>query len=168
MKFISIPHCVRRAAVALTVSLAAASALAVPLTLNVLDPDRTGPAGATYSFTGSITNNTGSALNASDLFLDFNGFDFGSVSLSQLLGTPDFVIAAGTTSAVVSLFDFTLAPDGMAGVRYVADVGVSDAIGDLSDSVTVSVTAIPEPTTTALMALGLAGVALARRRRNSP
>ena len=141
-------------------------AQASPLTLNVIDPDKFGPAGKTYLFEGTVTNNTGAALQASDLFLDFNGYVLGVVSLSQLLGLPDFALADGATSAVVSLFEFTLAPTAFTRTRYVADVGISDLSGNISHGVfTVSVT-VPEPGSASLVALSLLGAGLALRRRN--
>src|SRR5438046_2274691 len=74
-----------------------------------------GAPGDTLIFRGRITNLTGVTLTATDLFLDFSGFDPDSASPSQLLGTPDFVLPDHTFSAIVDLFSVLLAPTAVAG-----------------------------------------------------
>ena len=93
---------------------------------------------------------------ASDLFLNFANFDPLVVSLTQLLGSPDFVINDGDTSPTVDLFSFDLAPTAAAGTTYVADVFVQDGNNppNFSNIVTVSVK-VPEPATAALFGIGL-------------
>lgn len=160
-------HTVWRAAVLGCAVCVCSQAQASPLTLNVVEPDKRGPAGATYLFEGTITNNTSATLTESDLFLDFNGYDFSVVSLSQLLGDTGFVLNDGATSAVLNLFDFTVDPGAIGGTTYVADVGISDALGNASDAVVpVSVT-IPEPASAPLVALSLLCIGVAMRRKHS-
>ena len=140
------------------------SSVAAPLTLDVIAPHRVGPPGS-YEFSGTITNNTGTALLATDLFFDFANFDPSVASLSQVLGVPDFLIPDGTTSSEVPLFDLII--DGNAGPgKYVADAVLQDANGNQSDSVQVSVTvgsAVPEPPVALLLLAG--GIATCTRRR---
>ncbi len=150
-----------RAAAALALAGVAAFATAGPLTLDIPVPDRFGPAGSTQTFSGMIANDTGVDVQASDLFVDFAGFDPVSVSLVQLLGLPDFTIAAGTTSALVPLFQFTLAAATPPGV-YFADVTLEDSANNFSDPVTVSVSTVPEPATWALLGAALLAGALRR------
>ena len=130
----------------------APSGAAIPLTLTIDNPDRvTTSAVRSITFTGSITNDTGGDLLASDLFIDFSGYDPTFVSLSQLLGDPDFQIQNGTRSAQINLFTFDIAPPAPFGA-YFADVFLQDASFPTvtSNFATVSVT-IPEPGTAFLL-----------------
>jgi PEP-CTERM motif len=130
---------------------------AFPFTLTIDNPDRIGHLGSTEIFSGKIANDSGGDVLASDLFLDFSGFDPLVVSLSQLLGSPDFTIADGTTSGIVDLFSFDLAPTAVPGPPYLADVFVQDGSNpfNMSNIATISVGLVPEPAT-----LGLVGIAL--------
>lgn len=128
---------------------------AAPLTLTITNPDRIGLPGTSEVFSGAITNNTGGSLNASDLFLDFGGYDVGFVMLIQLLGAPDFVIADGATSSFNDLFRFDLSAAAQVPATFFADVVVQDVNNNFSDVTTVSVSTVPEPGT-----YGLAGLAL--------
>ncbi len=123
------------------------------LTLSIDQPVRTALPGSTVVFTGTITNNSGNDLDAaSDLFLNFTGFDTTALSFSQVLGNPDFALPNGATSPDVELFDALLDPSATpAGSPYLADVTVSDSLGDVSDAVTISITAVPEPGSLALV-----------------
>ena len=134
------------------------------LTLDIQQPDRIGAPGTTELFAGTITNGTGIDVLTSDLFLNFSGFDASVVSLTQLLGTPDFLIAAGTTSALTNLFDFDLNFGALVPATYFADVVLEDGSNNLSDTVTVSVRTVPEPGSAALVGMGLLAGWLARRR----
>lgn len=137
-------------------------ALAGLLSFDVIAPDRFGPADTTYVFSGSITNNTGNTLNATDIFVDINGYDAGVVSPLQLLGVPDFPILDGVTTAVIELFSLTIGANALGGITYLADVGLSDVFNNLSDIVTVSVT-VPEPSSGLLLVLGGLLVVFLRR-----
>ena len=127
------------------------------LTLSIDQPVRTALPGSTVVFTGTITNNSGNDLDAaSDLFLNFTGFDTTALSFSQVLGNPDFALTNGATSPDVELFDALLDPSATpAGSPYLADVTVSDSLGDVSDAVTISITAVPEPGSLALVLVTL-------------
>lgn len=128
---------------------------AAPLTLHIQNPDRYGAVGTTQTFSGTIGNDTGADILASDLFLNFSGFDFSVVSLNQLLGAPDFLIANSTTSALSPLFEFTLSNSAAVPTTYFTDVVLQDVNGHLSDVVTVSVSTVPEPSTWMLVVAAL-------------
>ena len=128
--------------------------------------------GGTVTFDGTVTNNSGADLNASDFFLNFFGFDGASVTPNQDLGLgPDFSIPNGTTSASVALFDVlvgAVAP----GSSFPIDVQLEDINGDLGaiETVTVSVPApppVPEPSSLLLFVAGVVGLLAARRRQNT-
>ena len=142
------------------------NAAAFPLTMTINQPNRTGTTGSTESFSGTITNNSGADILASDLFLDFSGFDPKVISLSQLLGSPDFLLANGASSATVELFKLEVGSNALPGARYVADVFAQDGNNppDLSNLLTVSVL-VPEPNTVALIAIGLLALLFCRPRR---
>jgi hypothetical protein len=137
------------------------------LTLDIFNPDRIASPNSTNTFSGTIRNDTGQPLDAAaDLFLNFNGFDSTVVTLTQLLGTPDFPLPDGTTSPPVDLFSFMLGPGALAGHTYFADVTVEDTFNDISNVVTVSET-VPEPGTLLLLGAGLAASALGYSTRGS-
>jgi hypothetical protein len=129
-----------------------------PLALSIDQPDRMVPAGSTVVFTGTITNNTGVGLDAAvDLFLNFNNFDPAVLSFIQVLGVPDFFLSNGSTSPDVELFDALVDPSAtVAGSPYLADVTTSDTNGDVSNDVTISISAAPEPGSVALLFAALA------------
>jgi hypothetical protein len=112
-----------------------------PLTLNVLEPSRVANPGDTLIFSGTITNSTALDLQATDLFLNFSGFDFNVVDVVQLLGTTDFTLNNGDTTEVVDLFSFALGAAALPGQTYVADVFLLDVNDNFSNIVTVNVTA---------------------------
>jgi hypothetical protein len=124
-----------------------------PLDLDVLDSTRAVPATSIELYQGTITNNTGADVMASDLFFNFFGFDPQFVSLTQLLGAPDFTISNGATSPVVDLFDFTLGPNAPPGL-YSSDVLLEDSVGDTSNIVTVT-GQVPEPAAGSLLAISI-------------
>ena len=126
--------------------------------------------GGTVTFEGTITNDSGGDLNASDFFFNFFGFDPTAVTPNQDVGAVvDFSIPNGTTSALVALFDVTLGsvPNGS---TFPIEVQLEDINLDLSASQTVTVTTggtppppMPEPSTLILLAGALAMLAAARR-----
>ena len=138
-----------------------------------LDPaSLTANPGDTVVFTGTVTNTTGVTLNATDLFLNFSGFDpVAIVDITQLLGSPDFVLENFRISPPVDLFGVTFAPSALPGT-YSFDVNLLDINNNSSPNVTGTVrvvgAVIPEPSGWVMVATGLAGMAffnLARRRR---
>jgi hypothetical protein len=139
---------------------------AAPWTLSIQDPDRIGAPGATLDFWGTITNASGVDFNASDLFLNFAGFDPSVVTLTQVLGAPDLSIPAGTTSGPIDLFQFTLDAAAPGPATYFSDVTLEDPNNNVSDVVTVSVR-VPEPSTWTMVAAALLAGWVARRRPGS-
>ncbi len=111
----------------------------------ILDPNQIGSPGSSNLFQGTITNDSGAALESTDLFVNFSGFDFTNVTLTQLLGDTSFSIPNGTTSPTVDLFTFDLAGTAAVPATYSAQVGLEDVSGDLSPVYTVSVSTVPEP-----------------------
>ena len=144
---------------------------AAPITLTIDTPDRIVNLGSTTIFTGTITNHTGAALAASDLFLDFSGYDPAILSFVQLLGSPDFMLLDNGSSGTVDLFSVAFDPAAALNVQYFGDVQVQtgDFAPVLSNLVTVSVEALPEPGGIALMGMALLALlayrAVAGRRR---
>jgi|GEM_PF-2230665 len=152
-----------------TVVCTARVAEAGPLTVTITPTSLTSLPGGTVTFAGTITNNTGIDLNATDLFLNFSGFDPSVVTTNQLLGLSDFVLANGSTSAVTDLFSIALTQAAVLGMSYPAEVFIQDVNNNLSNNVTVNVlatttTTVPEPTTLILFGGGLIGAAIVRRR----
>ena len=76
------------------------------------------------------------------------------MSLTQLLGVPDFTIPNGSTSPIVELFDFTLGPGAPPGT-YSADVVLQDFFGDTSNVAAITEqVAVLEPPTLSLFVIG--------------
>jgi hypothetical protein len=125
--------------------------------------------GGTVTFDGTVTNDSGSDLDASDFFFNFFGFDPSSVNPIQDLGLVDFLIPNRTTSADVALFDVDLGtvPKGSS---FPVQVQLEDINSDLSavQTVTVSVpggvAAVPEPSSFWLLVSGVAGALIVRLR----
>ena len=155
-------------AIAALLLVAALSALpaAANLTFTVVDPDRIGPPDTTYVFSGTITNAFATPRNASDLFFDFSGFDPAVLTPSQLFGLIDFVIPAGTTTAVLDLFELHVGAATF-GSTYFADVTLQDVFGLFSPPLTVSITVLPEPSTAWLALIAIAALARARGVRRT-
>lgn len=130
--------------------------LADGLDVSVTNPSQTASAGQTVVFSGTVTNDTGSDLTATDFFFDFFGYD-PELDPNQLLGLTDFSIPDGTTTSIVELFSVTLGSPMGSGSFPVYFV-LLDAYADESavDKVTVvSGNAVPEPSTILLIAIGL-------------
>jgi hypothetical protein len=160
---------------AATIGVLATLAIAGParadgISFAVSNNSLTSTSGGTVTFDGTLTNNSGGDLNASDFFFNFFGFDPTAVTPNQDLGVlVDFLIPNGTTSTLVALFDVTLGsvPDGS---TFPIEVQLEDINLDLSDSETVTVSTggsstvpIPEPSTLILLAGALATLVAARR-----
>ena len=146
----------------------APSGLADGISFQLSGPSLSTSSGGTVTFTGTITNDSGGALNASDFFFNFFGFNATSVNPIQDLGVAaDFLIANGTTSSVVALFDVTL-DSVTTGSSFPIQVQLQDINNDLSAVQTASVSvpgvvATPEPSTLGLLAAGLMLILIAQR-----
>jgi hypothetical protein len=128
-------------------------------------------AGGNVVFDGTITNDSGADLNASDFFFNFSAYDFTSVFPNQDLGvSSDFLIPNGMTSSIVALFDVTVA-GGATGPSFPIQVQLEDVNNDLSAIQTVTVSlpsgtaAAPEPQLTWSLAAGLLLMAYRLRPR---
>jgi hypothetical protein len=147
---------------------AASRATADPISFHLTSIQITTASGSTVTFDGTVTNDSGNALNASDFFFNFFGFDAISVTPVQDLGVlTDFLIPNGSISSTVSLFDVALGTVPM-GSTFPIEVQLEDASGDLSaiQTVTVSVpggATVPEPATLLLLGTGLCGWIWRRR-----
>lgn len=145
-----------------TVLLGAASTTkADPISFHLTSIQITTTSGSTVTFDGTVTNDSGGSLKASDFFFNFFGFDPVSVSPIQDLGVAsNFLIPNGATSGVVALFDVMLGAV-PAGSSFPLDVVLQDTNSDLSTqqgvtvSVSGSVTQTAEPATLLLLTTGL-------------
>jgi len=125
----------------------APSSFADGISFQLTESTLAGASGGTVTFTGTVTNNSGGDLNASDFFFNFFGFDPTAVTPNQDLGVSlDFLIPNGTTSALVALFDVTLG-SGSEGASFPLDALLEDINGDVTDSqvVTLSTSGPPPP-----------------------
>lgn len=160
----SVGRQLRRCASAIFATFMLSSAQAA-LTVSVVDADRPALIGTVHHFKGTITNETGADLFASDLFFSFfNIFDPAHLSLVQVLGIPDVLIPDGETSAALDLFDADLGAGAQVGATYFADLVLQSGYGDASPVSTVRLYVIPEPSALALLLAALAAAAAARRR----
>lgn len=137
------------------------------LDVSVVNPSQVGAPSQTLLFSGTVTNNTGGDLSATDLFLNFFGFN-PDLTVNQLLGTPDFPISNGTITSIVDLFSVSLGPGTGVG-SFPVDFVLQDINGDLSaiGEVTVvnTTTTTPEPSSLSLFGTGLLVLACSFLRR---
>lgn len=132
-----------------------------------------GTAGEDVTVFGTITN-TGTGR----VYLNGEGYSLGSSSLlngdvTDFFANAPASLGGGANSGLIALFSFDIAPGTAPGVydenflQLLGGAGKFDQndIADAEFSVTVKSTAAPEPETIGLLAMGLAGVILLRRRR---
>jgi hypothetical protein len=139
-----------------------------PISFHLTSDQITTTSGSSVTFDGTVTNDSGGALKASDFFFNFFGFDPVSVNPIQDLGvTSDFLIPNGSMSAGVALFDVTLGSV-PSGSIFTIEAQLEDINSDLSAEQTVTVNvpgsvATPEPGTIVLFATGLLTIAVSRK-----
>jgi hypothetical protein len=156
----------------LLINLATPTLARADLLLSIDPSSLFGSAGATVVFMGTITNTTGVTLNATDIFLNFSGFDPNVTTPEQILGTPDFVLPNNSFSAVVDLFSVLIAPTALPGV-YPLTVALQDINGNFSNNISVNVNLngsvpVPEPSSILLIVFGMAGVYMNYKARLRP
>jgi len=135
----------------------------------------TGTAGEDVTVFGTISN-TGTVL----VYLNGETFSLGSSSLlngdvTDFFDNAPLSLAGDSNSGLIALFSFDIAPDTAPGVysenflQILGGPGMFDQndIADAEYSVHVEGATVPEPGTIGLIALGLAGVMLLRRRRSN-
>ena len=169
------------AALAFTAATPASAALTLVTggTCNIAtpDPDAVRCAGA---FAGNLNNNNriGDLNQAVDLLM---GGDYTNFTWSAVEGTKDFFEQNGQTLLFdtvlygAQIFSFHFGAAGSQGdytVLYLFDFGTTGAssvnVGVNGFSNGVTVPAVPEPGTWAMMRLGFGGIGLALRRRRRP
>ena len=168
-----IPHRILRAcglcvSLVLVTLVLGTTANAEPITLLVNPGSLSGSPGTTLVFTGQITNQTGAPLNGSDLFFNFNGFDPAVLTITQLVGDPDFVLPNNTISPVINLFTVTIVANVSPGT-HAFEAFLQDINNTFSNAVTIQVSvdaaAIPELSTLFLLTTGLTGFGTAFLKR---
>ena len=130
----------------------------------VANPSQTATPGQTVVFMGTVTNDIIEDFSATDFNFMFSGYS-SDLTVTQLLGMPNFSIGAGATTPIVDLFsvtlDSTIAP-GSYPVDFILFANTTHPYFAGGGSVTITVT--PEPSTMWLMATGLIIFATTLRR----
>jgi hypothetical protein len=152
----------------------ASRAKADPISFQLALRQLTTTSGGTVTFEGTVTNNSGQDLNASDFFFNFFDFDPVSVNPIQDLGVlTDFSIPTGSTSTLTPLFDVALSTV-PTGSIFPIEVQLQDINSNFSEIVTVSVsvpdgsgtgTTVPEPASLLLLAIGAFMICVVHLRR---
>lgn len=152
----------------------AARADSAPISFQLVSTSFNTTSGGTVTFDGTVTNNSGLDLMASDFLFNFFNFDVSVTPVQDLGLAPDsasLAIPNGTTSSVVALFDVTLGA-ALPGSSFPVGVQLQDDNPlnvDLSASQTVTVNvpgavATPEPATLLLLISGIVGAFAVRRK----
>jgi hypothetical protein len=132
------------------------AAMADAISVQISNSALTIVSGGTVTFDGTVTNASGSDLNASDFFFNFFAFDPTAVNPTQDLGVAtDFPIPNTSTSPVVALFDISLGA-AAPGSTFSVEFQLEDINGDQSSTQTVTVsvpgsTPVAEPATSVLL-----------------
>jgi hypothetical protein len=150
--------------------LTATSARADGIAFQLVASTLTAASGGTVTFDGTVTNNTGGDLNATDFFFNFLAFDPTSLNPIQDLGVvTDFLIPNGSTTVDVSLFDVVVGSVSP-GSTFTLEVQLEDVNLDASATQTVAITvpgtqSVPEPPTELFLLTGFLPLALWKLRR---
>lgn len=149
--------------------LLASGTRAATITLDIDPLGSSVSAGGTATFSGRITNRSGVALDATDLFLGFAGFDVDVLIPTQVLGAVPFTLLDFRFIDGIDLFRLDVDATAATG-SYTLDVFLSDVQGNVSDTVSLSLDVVgnsgqpvPEPGTASVVALSLAALAACRR-----
>ena len=150
----------------------AVDAHADPITITIIDPSRPNLVSGSYFFQGSLTNNTSSSLQIT-LATPGSGGGAGDVLFTNLLPLPLTLDPFQTITATLFRIDINTSSLGSQGTVPFIQGSYTLFSGDIQQfqilghapfiASTGSLT--PEPTTLALLAIGLAGVAARFRRR---
>jgi hypothetical protein len=108
----------------------------------------TGTSGGTATFLGTVTNNSGTDLMASDFFFNFFGYDFSLV-------TPIFSVLLSVWSHRVQLSRFKSSSKTLTSDAQTVTVSVPTSGGG---------TSVPEPPSLPLFVVGLCAVCVAHRK----
>jgi hypothetical protein len=152
-----------------------ARAVGAPISFQLMSTSLDTTSVGTVTFEGTVTNNSGQDLAATDFFFNFPSFDVTSVFPTQDFGingdSASLLLPSGSTSPTVALFDITLgtvAPNS----SFTISVQLQDDTlnSDLSETQNVLVNVpgpgvTPEPATLLLAGSGLVGALVLRRKR---
>ena len=155
----------------------AASARA-DLIITLDDSAQTGHPGDTLVFTGTLSNTGGATIFLNSVDLNLAGNSFTVDFIDPFLNNVPFSLDPAQATSSIELFDVTLNnpfTDLLATYAgsYSLLGGVDSDSQDVLDSVdftasaTSSATGTPEPSSVALLAIGLSFVAIAHRRRRT-
>lgn len=136
-----------------------------PVTLTQFDPVRTGTPGSLLVFTGVLTNTSAETLLINSMTLIVDPF---TTTQSVLLSSGAITLAPGQSTGLVTLFTVTIDPtlEVPSTITGFFAAGGASGVGDfVTQSFTINVEPIPEPTTLLLLGTGLAAVAFKRRYR---
>jgi hypothetical protein len=144
------------------------SAFADSVSFQITNPSQPIQSGQLVVFQGTVTNDSGLDLTASDFFFNFFNFDL-ALTPNQLLGTPDFLIPNNTTSPVVDLFNVAAGVISQ-GTPLSVDTTLEDIFNDVSAKQTVILSAsgggtVPEPAALMMLGTGIGLIVTFRRTR---